>query len=143
MFRSLKYGALAVGLVTLAGAFAAVTGPVVALPGGYYLQPDKAFHTLIVDRKGHRVLQGTVAAYAVFRTVTAGAEGDPPSGSAGSDSHDLPYTGTADTHYFVLDGDSGRIDQHMTEDAWHRRLQELEVPQDFRIYPPIRWQQLR
>src|SRR5580700_6783835 len=55
-------GSLLVALSACAGGGAR---EVIALPNGYYLQPDQKRQTELVKRDGHRVLPGTIAAYSV------------------------------------------------------------------------------
>jgi hypothetical protein len=114
------------------------TGPVVVLPNGYYLQPDKSDQSEIVKRGGERVLEDPVAAYAVSGYIVAGALGPSPKGS--SQYADLAFTGGADTRYFILDTTSGKLESNLDGAAWQRRLKELGVPSDFQIYPPLPWQ---
>jgi len=127
-------------LITLGSASCATapTGPVVVLPNGYYLEPDKSNQSEIVKRSGGRILEDPVAAYAVSGYIVAGAEGPAPA-SARLYS-DLAFTGSADTRYFVLDTTSGKLESGLDAAAWQKRLKELGVPSDFQIYPPLPWQ---
>jgi hypothetical protein len=116
------------------------SGPVIALPNSYYLQPaDKGQQTELVRRDGQRVLQGHVVAYAVSGHVVAGALGDAP--HSRSYTNELPYKGSADTRYFILDTTTGKIESGLDEAAWHSRLKTLGVRDDFSIYTPLPWQQ--
>jgi|SRR5579862_4412518 len=112
---------------------------VVALPNGYYLQPDQKHETELVKRNGHRVLQGTVAAYAVAGQIVTGALGS-ASSQGHSYANDLPFHGGPDTRYFVLDTRDGRLDQNLDASAWHQRLKALSQPDSLEIYPPLTWQ---
>jgi len=112
----------------------------VALPNGYYLQPDKSAQTLLVKRSGGRVLPTPIAAYAVSRNIVAGALGE-ISPESRPCTNDCPFTGGPETRYFVLNTLDGKLDSNLDEDAWRRRLEEEGVPASFRIYAPLRWQQ--
>jgi hypothetical protein len=112
---------------------------VVALPNGYYLQPDRNKETELVKRSGHRVLPGTVAAYAVSGQIVTGALGT-ASAAGHSYANDSPFHGDANTRYFVLDTRSGRLDQNLTADAWREHLKELGESSSLEIYPPLAWQ---
>lgn len=116
------------------------TGPVVALPNGYYLRPDKSDRSVIVKRSGAQVLPDTVAAYAVSGFLVAGALGQVPA-SLLPFTNDLPFTGRPTTRYFILDTMSGRVESNLDAAAWHARLKALGVPPDFEIFPPLPWQQ--
>jgi hypothetical protein len=118
---------------------------VVVLPNGYTLQPDKSpknpgasVQSEIDKGNGHHVVPAPIAAYAVSGTVVAGALGEPPANSR-LYTNDLPFSGKPDTRYFVLDTLTGKLDTNLDEAAWKKRLQELGVPGDFRIYPPLPW----
>ena len=111
---------------------------VVALPNGYYLQPDSKRQTEIVKRGGHVVLAGPIAAYAVSATVVAGAQGE-PSAASHSYTNDLPFEGKADTRYFVLDTDSGKLDSNLDAASWEQRLKALGITTPLRIYAPLKW----
>jgi len=126
-------------LASLSGcATAAASGPVVALPNSYYLQPDKNLQTELVSRSGHRVLDAHVAAYAVSSQIVAGAAGDVS--PKRTYTNELPYTGGPDTRYFILDTSTGKVESGLTADAWHSRLKALGVREDFAIYPLLPWQ---
>jgi hypothetical protein len=114
------------------------SGPVVALPNSYYLQPDKDLQTLLVRRDGRRILEGHVAAYAVSNQIVAGAVGDVPHKRLYT--NELPYTGGPDTRYFILDTSTGKLETGLDADAWHARLKALGVRQDFSIYALLPWQ---
>jgi hypothetical protein len=129
---------LALALMFLISCATAQNGPVVALPNSYYLQPDKDLQTLLVRRNGSRVLQGHVAAYAVSGYIVAGALGDVPHNRLYT--NELPYSGGADTRYFVLDTGTGKLESGLDADAWHKRLEALGVQSDFKIYPLLPWQ---
>jgi hypothetical protein len=111
--------------------------PVVVLPNGYYLQPDKTEQTEIVKRGGGTVVPAPVAAYAVSGYIVAGALGTAPPGLY----FDLAYTGHPNTRYFILDTTTGKLEINLSAADWHERLKELAVPSDFQIYPPLPWQQ--
>ncbi len=111
--------------------------PVVVLPNGYYVQPDKQEQSEIVKRGGRVVLPGPIAAYATSGDVVAGALGPvPPSAQPGVDQ---PYGGGPDTRYFVLDTANGKIDSNLDATQWHEHLKALGVPPDLEIYPPLPW----
>jgi hypothetical protein len=111
---------------------------VVALPNGYYLQPDSKRQTEIVKRGGHVVLAAPIAAYAVSATIVAGAEG-PPSAASHSYTNDLPFDGKAETRYFVLNTDSGQLEKDLDAASWEQRLKALGVTTPFKIYAPLKW----
>jgi hypothetical protein len=113
--------------------------PVVVLPNGYYLQPDKNEQSEIAKRSGGIVVAGPIAAYAVSGNTVAGALGAAPSGSRVF--FDLAFTGGASTRYFILDTASGKLETNLDPADWRSRLKELSVPSDFQIYPPLPWQQ--
>ncbi len=113
--------------------------PVVVLPNGFYLQPDKDEQTQIAKRSGALVIPGPIAAYGVSGNTVAGALGATSSGSRVY--FDLAFTGNADTRYFILDTASGKLETGLDAGAWHSRLKEIGVPSDFQIYPPLPWQQ--
>jgi hypothetical protein len=132
--------------ITILGSFALVLSAcatsaqtaVVALPNGYYLQPDKARQTELVKRGGKLVLPAPIAAYAVSSTVVAGAEGA-PSAASYSYTNDLPFEGKAETRYFVLDTNSGKLEKDLDAAAWEQRLKALGVTTPMRIYAPLKW----
>lgn len=115
-------------------------GPVVALPNGYYLRPDTSKQTVLVKRDGKAVLPGHVAAYAVSDFLVAGALGQTTE-AALEYTNDLPFSGTADTRYFILDTQSGQVESDLDKTAWKARLKALGVPSDFEIFPPLPWTQ--
>ena len=129
-------GALA--LVLAACAATSAETAVVALPNGFYLQPDKQKQTELVKRGGRVVLPAPIAAYAVSSTVIAGAIGAPTAESR-SYTNDLPFAGTPETRYFVLDTNSGKLDKDLDAAAWEQRLKELGVATPLRIYAPLKW----
>ena len=120
------------------GACAASSGSiaVVALPNGYYMQPNKDAEASIVKRSGGKVLPGPIAAYAVYRHIVLGALGA-RSELSRSYSNDLPFHGGADTRYFVLDTSTGKLDTDLTESAWKQLLQQLGAPASLEIYAPL------
>ncbi|MEJ0035921.1 MAG: hypothetical protein WDO68_07545 [Gammaproteobacteria bacterium] len=111
---------------------------VVALPNGYYLQPDSKRETQLVKRGGKVVMRGPIAAYAVSATIVAGAEGA-PSAESRSYTNDLPFEGKAETRYFVLDTNSGKLDSNLDAASWEQRLKALGVATPLRIYAPLKW----
>jgi hypothetical protein len=113
---------------------------VIALPNGYYLQPDQKGQTELTKRSGERVTSDPVAAYGVSGEIVTGAFGEEPRAGSHSYLNDLPFSGSPQTRYFVLDTRSGRLDQNLDPAAWHRRLQELGTPRDFTIYAVLPWQ---
>lgn len=130
--------AFAVVLMSLVSCATAQTGPVVALPNSYYLQPDKNLQTLLVRRNGHRLMKEHVAAYAVSGYIVAGALGDVK--TKRTYTNEVPYTGGPDSRYFILDTTTGKLETDLDEAAWRKRLQELGVRPDFQIYPLLPWQ---
>jgi len=112
--------------------------PVVVLPNGYYLEPDKSDQSDIVRRGGGLVLHSPVAAYAVSANVVAGALGEAPASSRLYS--DLAFKGGPNTRYFILDTASGKVESDLNAADWHKRLKDLGVPPDFEIYPPLPWQ---
>jgi hypothetical protein len=116
-----------------------VTGPVVVLPNSFYLQPDKDGQTRLVKHDGTRLLEGTIAAYAVSGQYVIGAEGTTAQPSH-EITNDLDFTGNADTRYFILDTVSGKLEAGLNEAAWHQRLKDLGQTNDLHIYPPLPWQ---
>jgi hypothetical protein len=125
-------------LVLAACAATSAQTAVVALPNGYYLQPDKKKQTELVKRGGKMILPAPIAAYAVSATVVAGAEGTPTAESR-SYTNDLPFEGKPETRYFVLDTNTGKLDKDLDSAAWEQRLKELGVPTPMRIYAPLKW----
>lgn len=113
-------------------------GPQVVLPNDYYLQPGQGAQTELVRSGGKRVLATPVAAYAVYGDVVAGAQGDAPAWSA-QFTDDRAFTGGADTRYFILHTRSRKLESGLTRAEWRKRLGELGVPADFRIYPLPPW----
>ena len=138
-----------IGFISLAFSMAAISGcasaassstPVVALPNGYYLQPDKSAQTVLVKRSGGRVFPATIAAYAVSGDVIAGALGATPP-TARTCTNDCPFATTPETRYFVFDTATGKLDTDLDQAAWRRRLDELKVPASFKIYASLPWEQ--
>ncbi len=113
--------------------------PVTVLPNGYYLECPKDDQSEIVKRGGKVVVPAPIAAYAVFRDIVAGALGPAPPASRRLS--DLPFTGGADTRYFILDTATGKLESNLDAAAWHARLEELGAPSDFEIYSPLSWQE--
>ncbi len=116
------------------------TGPVVALPNGYYLRPAPNDQSVIVKRGGRQVLSSPVAAYAVSGYLVAGALGD-TTASSREYTNDLPYGGGANTRYFILDTGSGKLQSDLDKAAWQASLKALGVPSDFQIFAPLPWTQ--
>jgi hypothetical protein len=137
LIRSLVITSLV--LVTLNAIAATVTGPVVVLPNSYYLQPDKGGQTKLVKHDGSRLLPGHVAAYLVSGQMVVGAIGELPP-SAHDFTNDLEFTGGSDTRYFILDTASGKLESNLDAATWHKRMQELGLPSEVHIYPPLPWQ---
>ncbi len=125
-------------LVLAACAATSAQTAVVALPNGYYLQPDSKKQTELVKRGGRVVLPAPIAAYAVSSTVVAGAEGAPTAESR-SYTNDLPFEGKPETRYFVLDTNSGKLEKDLDAAAWEQRLKDLGVTTPLRIYAPLKW----
>jgi len=113
--------------------------PVVVLPNGYYVQPDKQEQSEIVKRGGRVVLPGPIAAYATSGDVVTGALGTAP--TAGRLYSDQPYAGSADTRYFILDTASGKLESNLDAMQWRDRLKTIGAPSDLEIYPPLPWNQ--
>jgi hypothetical protein len=124
-------------LLAAACAMAASTA-VVALPNGYYLQPDSKRQTELIKRGGKKVVPAPIAAYAVAATVVGGALGA-PSAESYSYTNDLPFAGKAETRYFVLDTNTGKLDTNLDAAAWEARLKELGVTTPLKIYAPLKW----
>jgi hypothetical protein len=137
--RMVRLVAIVGSLLVLSACAVSGAPEVVALPNGYYLQPDRNKETELVKRSGHRVLPGNVAAYAVSGQIVTGALGT-ASAAGHSYANDSPFHGDADTRYFVLDTRSGRLDQNLTADAWREHLKELGASSSLEIYPPLAWQ---
>jgi hypothetical protein len=116
------------------------SGQVIALPNGYYLQPDQGGQTELTKRSGQRVVSQPVAAYSVSGDIVTGAYGEESQAGGHSYLNDVPYGGGPQTRYFVLDTRSGQIDQNLDAAAWHHRLQELGAPPDLAIYAVLPWQ---
>lgn len=125
-------------LVLAACAATSAQTAVVALPNGFYLQPDSKKQTELVKRGGRVVLPAPIAAYAVSSTVVAGAQGAPTDASR-SYTNDLPFEGKAETRYFVLDTNTGTLEKDLDAAAWEQRLKALGVNTPLRIYAPLRW----
>ena len=124
--------------LVLAACVTSAQTAVVALPNGYYLQPDKTRQTQLVKRGGKVVLPAPIAAYAVSSTVVTGAEGA-PSAASSSYTNDLPFQGTPETRYFVLDTNSGKLEKDLDAASWEQRLKALGVTTPMRIYAPLKW----
>jgi hypothetical protein len=116
------------------------SGQVIALPNGYYLQPDQNGQTELTKRSGQHVTALPVAAYSVSGEIVTGAFGQEPREGSHSYLNDLPFSGTPETRYFVLDTRTGRLDQGLDSAAWHQRLQEFGAPPDLAIYAVLPWQ---
>jgi hypothetical protein len=129
-------GSLALALAACAATSA--TTAVVALPNGYYLQPDSKKQTELVKRGGRVVLPAPIAAYAVSSTIVAGAEGAQTEESR-SYTNDLPFAGKPETRYFVLDTNTGKLEKDLDAAAWEQRLKDLGVTTPLKIYAPLKW----
>jgi hypothetical protein len=139
-FPLLRYLTCACLLLVTLNTFAkTVTGPVVVLPNSFYLQPDQGGQTKLVKHDGSRLIPGTIAAYAVCGQYVVGAEGTTPPPSH-EITNDLDFAGGPDTHYFILDTVSGKLEAGLNEAAWRQRLKDLAQPADVHIYPPLPWQ---
>lgn len=128
--------ALTIALLSVTACVSTTTAAVIALPNGYYLEPTKSGGLALDKGSGHTVIPGPVAAYAVVRQVVTGALGEPPP----LDRHytnDLPYKGSADTRYFVLDTRTGKLDSGLDETAWKMRMTELQLPAAVELHSPI------
>ena len=125
--------------LTVSCATTAPATPVVVLPNGYVVQPDKQEQSQIVKRGGRIVVPAPIAAYATSGDVVTGALGPvPPTALPGVDQ---AYHGGPDTRYFVLDTAHGKLDSNLDAMQWHERLKALGVPSDLEIYPPLPWNQ--
>jgi hypothetical protein len=109
---------------------------VVALPNGYYVQRDQASHPDIVKRSGPTVLQGPIAAYAVYRQYVAGCVGTWPPRMF-SYPNESPFPGSHDARYFILDTRTGHLESGLSEEVWRDRLAALGIPSSLRITAPI------
>ena len=109
---------------------------VIALPNGYYIQRDRAANPGIVKRSGRTVLQGPVAAYAVYRNIVIGCVGTWPARPSGYP-NESPFPGSPDAEYFILDTQSGRLESGLDEGAWKQRRAELGVPATLPITAPL------
>lgn len=115
----------------------AKTAPfVVALPNGYYIKRDKSSEPIIATRAGKVVVQGPVAAYAVFRQLVAGAVGE-WAPRAGGYPNATPYEGTPESRYFILDTTTGKLETGLDEATWRSRLDGFQVPKTFEITAPL------
>lgn len=133
--RALLPGLL-LALLSLNSCAATATQPVIALPNGYYLQPNKAGGLSLVKRRGSTVAPESIAAYAAVRQVVTGAFGE-PAPLHRHYTNDLPFQGHADTRYFVLDTTSGKLDTGLDEAAWKARLAALGLPAAVELHAPI------
>jgi hypothetical protein len=123
-------------LALMPGAALPAPPAAVALPNGYYIKRDQALHPGIVKRSGPTVLRGPIAAYAVYRHYVAGCVGTwPPRAFAYP--NELPFPGSPDARYFILDTDTGRLESDLEQEAWRERLAALGIPSSLRITAPI------
>jgi hypothetical protein len=127
---------LLIALLSLNSCAATATQAVIALPNGYYLQPNKAGGLSLAKRRGGAMVRESIAAYAVVRQVVTGALGEPPPLHRYY-TNDLPFKGTADTRYFVLDTTSGKLDTGLDEAAWKARVAALGLPPTIELHAPI------
>ena len=128
--------ALTIAFLTVSACASTAAAPVIALPNGYYLEPTQAGGLSLDKGHGHAVVPGPVAAYTVVRQVVTGALGEPPPLNRHY-TNDLPYKGTADTRYFVLDTRNGKLDSGLDEAAWKMRMSELQLPSSIELHSPI------
>ena len=133
--RALIPGLLVI-LLSLNSCAATATQAVIALPNGYYLQPNKSGGLSLVKRRGNTLVPESIAAYAVVRQVVTGALGEPPPLNRHY-TNDLPFHGTADTRYFVLDTTSGKLESGLDEAAWKARVTALGLPATVELHAPI------
>jgi hypothetical protein len=133
--RALIPGLLGV-LLSVGSCAATPTASVIALPNGYYLQPNKSGVLSLDTRSGKAVVPGPIAAYAVVRQVVTGALGEPPALHRHY-TNDLPYKGGPDTRYFVLDTTTGKLDTGLDEAAWTMRMKALDLPAAVELHSPI------
>ena len=136
MNRRALLPALVIACLNVSACVSTTTASVIALPNGYYLVPTKAGGLSLDKGHGHSVVPGPVAAYSVVRQVVTGALGEPPPLNRHY-TNDLPYKGSADTRYFVLDTRTGKLDTGLDEAAWKMRLTALELPSPVELHSPI------
>jgi hypothetical protein len=136
MNRRALLPALVIACLNVSACASTTTASVIALPNGYYLMPTKSGGLSLDKGHGHSVVPGAVAAYAVVRQVVTGALGEPPPLNRHY-TNDLPYKGSADTRYFVLDTRTGKLDTGLDEGAWKMRLTALELPSPVELHSPI------
>lgn len=136
MNRRALLPALVIASLSVSACASTVTASVIALPNGYYLIPTKSGGLSLDKRNGRAVVPGPVAAYAVVRQVVTGALGEPPPLNRHY-TNDLPYKGTPETRYFVLDTRDGKLDTGLDEVAWKMRLTALELPSPVELHSPI------
>jgi len=127
---------LTIALLNVTACASTTTASVIALPNGYYLEPTKSGGLSLDQGRGRTVVPGPVAAYAVVRQVVTGALGEPPPLNRHY-TNDLPYKGSADTRYFVLDTRNGKLDSGLDEAAWKMRMSELQLPAGVELHSPI------
>lgn len=135
----LAQGRALFALLALCGAMcaSASTPPfVIALPFGYYLQRGDEGEIDVVRRNGHLVLHGPIAAYAVFGYYVTGCVGHWPKRSFAYP-NELPFPGSPDARYFVLDTRTGQLEKDLDEAAWKSRLAALGAPRSLAITAPI------
>lgn len=108
----------------------------VALPNGYYLMRASDEHVQLRSRGGRVTVDGPIAAYGVYRDIVTGAIGEWAPREGGYPNA-VPFKGTDDSKYFVLETDSGKVMKDLAPDAWRSQLKELGVPQDVEITAPV------
>ena len=129
--------AAAFAVVLLIGGCATAGQPAaVALPDGFYIQLDRSSETDIVRRGGPRVLDGPIAAYAVYQRFVVGAVGTWPNRSAGY-ANEARFPGSPDARYFILDTATGYVESGLSLEAWQKALASRQIPQDIPIRAPL------
>lgn len=134
----------AFGRVVLAAIFAFPIGgcatasqqSVVALPEGYYIQRDRSSELDLVKRGGSTVLNGPIAAYAVYRNLVVGCTGTWPPRSSGYP-NEAAFPGSPDAKYFILDTKSADLQSGLSAEAWKQALARANVPQDIQLTAPL------
>jgi hypothetical protein len=128
--------AVLIALSILPFCVAALATPAIALPNGYYLQPTKTQQLALVKGSGSRAVLEPIAAYSVCGQAVIGATGASlPLHREYTD--DLPFKGAADTRYFVLNTETGKIESGLDEATWKTRVTPLCALTGTDLYAPI------
>lgn len=134
--RLLAAGALL--LLSLTAGPHASAGPhaVVALPNGYYIDRDRSAHARIVNRRGHVIVAGPLAGYAVYRAVVVGLVGEETQPhNAFANQTPLPESTTSG--YFILDTMTGQLEASLDVSAWKAKLAAGQVTTAPAIKAPL------